>query len=680
MAYTFGGLTFRRLAVLCTALLLFLTACEQAASGGAQEGVTVSAHEESIFASNEIVVVRAYFEDEGTARSLATTFEPIESKYEKGYLLLSLSSTEFADLRAKGADLGVRVELDEAATQEQTRLLNSLNQAERGELSVQTIPGYPCYRTVEETFSTARSIAQNYPNLATWTDRGNSWDKTVGQGGYDIQVLKLTNRNTGGDKPKAFITSAIHAREYTTAELMTRVAEYLVENYGSDPDVTWILDTSEVHLMLQTNPDGRKIAEGGVLWRKNVNENYCDGSGADLNRNFDFEWNTGGSSGNQCSQTYRGVSAGSEPETQAVQNYLQANFPDRRGPDPDDAAPADTQGLYIDVHSSGKLLLWPWGSRSSAAPNGSQLQTLGRKLAFFNDHTPQQSIGLYPTSGTTTSYAYGQLGLASFTYELGTQFFEQCSYFENTILPDNLNSLLYALKVVRTPYQLPAGPDATGFNVSVSGSTATLTATLDDGRYNNSNGTEGTQTIAAARYSIDTPPWESGASLQSMSASDGSFNARREGARASIDTSSLSEGQHTVYVQGRDAQGNWGAVSAVFLDADGVTPPPPPPPTGERYTGTLTGTRDRDYQPDGSWYRSDSSGEHKGVLEGPTSANFDLYLYKWNSGARRWEIQARSTSTTSSEEISYNGTPGYYLWLVYSRSGSGNYAFTLNRP
>jgi murein tripeptide amidase MpaA len=65
--------------------------------------------------------------------------------------------------------------------------------------------------------------------------------------------------------------AAIHAREYTTAELVTRYAEYLVTNYGVDPDVTWLLDNFEVHILPQANPDGRVIAEGGYYQRKNTN-------------------------------------------------------------------------------------------------------------------------------------------------------------------------------------------------------------------------------------------------------------------------------------------------------------------------------------------------------------------------------------------------------------------------
>ena len=44
------------------------------------------------------------------------------------------------------------------------------------------------------------------------------------------------------------------------------------------------------------------------------------------------------------------------------------------------------------------------------------------------------------------------LGIAAMIYELGTDFFQDCTSFENTILPDNLDSLRYFAKVARTPY------------------------------------------------------------------------------------------------------------------------------------------------------------------------------------------------------------------------------------
>jgi len=200
------------------------------------------------------------------------------------------------------------------------------------------------------------------------------------------------------------------------------LAEYLVNSYGIDADATWLLNYHEIHLMLQTNPDGRKKAETGLLWRKNTNQNYCgpdsNARGADLNRNFRFYWSCcGGSSGFQCAYTFHGPSPASEPETQSVQNYIYIHFKDQRGEKINDAAPLNASGLYLDIHSSGRLILWPWGFTSDPAPNATQLQTLGRKLAFFNGHTPIQSYGLYPTDGTTISFAYGEMGLAGFRCE-----------------------------------------------------------------------------------------------------------------------------------------------------------------------------------------------------------------------------------------------------------------------
>ncbi len=159
------------------------------------------------------------------------------------------------------------------------------------------IPGYSCYRTVEETYAAAQSIVSAHPDLAQWIDIGDSWEKKTSGGapGYDLRVLKLTNPVMAGPKPRFFVMSSIHAREYAPAELNTRFAEYLIDHYGVDPDVTWLLDYNEVHLLLQANPDGRKEAESGLLWRKNTDNDYCansDSRGADLNRNYPFYWNS----------------------------------------------------------------------------------------------------------------------------------------------------------------------------------------------------------------------------------------------------------------------------------------------------------------------------------------------------------------------------------------------------
>ncbi|MBW3662447.1 MAG: S8 family peptidase [Actinobacteria bacterium] len=124
----------------------------------------------------------------------------------------------------------------------------------------------------------------------------------------------------------------------------------------------------------------------------------------------------------------------------------------------------------------------------------------------------------------------------------------------------------------------------------------------------------------------------------------------------------------------------------VYSLLDGAAPPPEPEPEPEpgcglpeTYSGSLSGTGDADYHPDGAYYYA-PSGTHRGCLHGPSSADFDLYLYRWNSFWGYWQLVAASESVTSEESISYDGSSGYYLWEVYSYSGSGSYTLELQRP
>jgi serine protease len=103
------------------------------------------------------------------------------------------------------------------------------------------------------------------------------------------------------------------------------------------------------------------------------------------------------------------------------------------------------------------------------------------------------------------------------------------------------------------------------------------------------------------------------------------------------------------------------------------------PCTGcDMFSGTLSGTGDSDYHPNGSYYFSSGSGVHRGWLQGPSSSDFDLYLLKWNGFS--WVIVARSESSTSQEQIAYNGTSGYYTWRVLSYRGNGSYSLWLQHP
>ena len=107
----------------------------------------------------------------------------------------------------------------------------------------------------------------------------------------------------------------------------------------------------------------------------------------------------------------------------------------------------------------------------------------------------------------------------------------------------------------------------------------------------------------------------------------------------------------------------------------------PPAPAGcslpESYTGSLSGTGATAYQPNGNYYYS-AAGTHTGCLRGPSRADFQLHLMRWNGSS--WTTVAQGTTAGSAEDVSYVGSAGYYLWRVESSSGSGSYTFGLRRP
>ena len=114
------------------------------------------------------------------------------------------------------------------------------------------------------------------------------------------------------------------------------------------------------------------------------------------------------------------------------------------------------------------------------------------------------------------------------------------------------------------------------------------------------------------------------------------------------------------------------------------TPSPSPSPTPtptcgtESRTVTLSGSGASAVVPDGKYYQSTASGTHRGCLTGPTGTDFDLALYKWNGGS--WTRVANAEGPTSTEQISYAGTAGYYYWRVTAYSGSGAFTLSWQRP
>lgn len=328
------------------------------------------------------VVIRLYELDPDRLAVIAERVDLWTVRHRDGYAVAHVTPAELDALRAAGH----RVEIDAARTAEIRRPWRPLPGQEAG------IPGFPCYRTVDETYVDLAELATEHPGLAQWVDFGDSWEKLNGPAqGDDLFELVLTNADVEGPKAPFILIAAMHARELATAELVARFAEQLVGDHGTDPEATWILDHTEIHVVAHLNPDGRKRVEAGQsLWRKNADSDFCSvqplNLGVDLNRNSTFQWGGSGSSGMECSEIYRGPTPASEPETAGIEALMAAVLPDQRGEGLGDAAPDTATGLVISVHSAGELVLYPWEHTWTNAPNAEGLATLGRKFGYLNDY------------------------------------------------------------------------------------------------------------------------------------------------------------------------------------------------------------------------------------------------------------------------------------------------------
>lgn len=125
-----------------------------------------------------------------------------------------------------------------------------------------------------------------------------------------------------------------------------------------------------------------------------------------------------------------------------------------------------------------------------------------------------------------------------------------------------------------------------------------------------------------------------------------------------------------------------GSPNKLLYTLGGSTPPPPPPPgcggLPMQFTGSLAGTGSQIYYTSTAGF-SAVAGVHKGCLDGPAGVDFDLVLYRLNS-AGGWTSVARSEGITADESITYSGIAGTYRWRVFSYSGSGSFAFGMQKP
>jgi carboxypeptidase T len=268
------------------------------------------------------------------------------------------------------------------------------------------------FLTYSEIMSELDDMATLYPNIIS--PRAPISNFTTHDGNA-IQWLKISD-NPGIDEaePELMYTSLIHAREPASMASVIFYMWYVLENYGTDPEVTYLVDHTEMYFVPVINPDGYLYNEqtdpsGGGLWRKNRRNNGSGCFGVDLNRNFSYEFGSSGTSNDPCNQTYLGTNAFSEPESQAIKWFCEEH----------------DFGLALNYHSYGDLLLFPFGWSSIQTPDYDLQMAWSARMVSESGHTNMLSADLYPAAGDTDDWMYADdLGtkpkVLAFTPEVGS--------------------------------------------------------------------------------------------------------------------------------------------------------------------------------------------------------------------------------------------------------------------
>ncbi|CAM3437503.1 M14 family metallopeptidase [Kibdelosporangium persicum] len=275
-------------------------------------------------------------------------------------------------------------------------------------------PADSMYHNYAEQTTELQKIAADHSSIARLSSIGKSYQNR------DLWLLKISdNAATDESEPEVLFTCQQHAREHLTPEMCLRIANRYTDGYGSDAAITNEVNSKEIWIVTSVNPDGSEydIATGSYRsWRKNRQPNAGSSNvGTDLNRNWGFQWGCcGGSSGSTGSETYRGPSAFSAPETQRLRDFVNSRV----------VGGVQQIKTHIDWHTYSELILWPFGyTYNNTAPGLDANQerafrTLGQQMAQTNNYTPQQSSDLYVTDGSIGDWMWGAHKIWSYTFEM----------------------------------------------------------------------------------------------------------------------------------------------------------------------------------------------------------------------------------------------------------------------
>lgn len=310
-----------------------------------------------------------------------------------------VSHADIARLRAAGVAFDVEVAELEAFYAERSRAdLEAMRAKAPAALQRSenfTLGSVGGYLSLAELETELARMATLYPRLASAAQSIGTTHE-----GRPILAVRISARDAADTTaPEALFTAMHHSREPAGMMSLVYTMWTLLEGYGTDPEVTYLLDNRALWFIPIVNPDGynrnaTRYPNGGGLWRKNMRGG--GDTAVDLNRNYGplefWQHAIGGSSTNVVAETYRGPAPFSEPETRAVRDFvLRHRF-----------------AVALNHHTFSNLFIQPDEIPTISVADSVYLRSATRALASLAGYAPGNSrvtVG-YTARGTSEDWMY----------------------------------------------------------------------------------------------------------------------------------------------------------------------------------------------------------------------------------------------------------------------------------
>jgi carboxypeptidase T len=363
--------------------------------------------------------VKIYTDGEGLRKlaELGVAFDHGEAKKDV-YFISDFSAAEVKIIHDSGTKYEVLIDDVSKFYAEQNNVLSSVESSmptacDKSFIKTPShfhLGDYAGFFSYDQLMVILDSMQLLYPKLIT---KRAPIDNTTTSEGRPLYWLRISN-NPNVDqtnKTEIFYNALHHAREPVSLSQLIYYMWFLLDNYNTDPEVKGIVDNLEMYFVPCINPDSYIYNQttnpsGGGMQRKNMRKNSDGSKGVDINRNYDQFWgyDNQGSSNSMSADSYRGPSAGSEPETKMIKNFCIAHH----------------FKFAISCHAYGGYLIHSWGYKASVPAIDNGLFTnYGKFMTEENKYsvgTPSATVG-YTGNGASSDWFYAEETVKNKIYE-----------------------------------------------------------------------------------------------------------------------------------------------------------------------------------------------------------------------------------------------------------------------